>query len=97
MNEYENAMKEMRDTYCNPEKTVYVEAICIRADARKELSFFDLFKENYNNETLYAETADERLAKLYRILGFEEKTNVAWRGIINRAIVKEPKNAEEKN
>lgn len=89
MNELSEVSKEVREKYYRPEKDVFIEAICIRSDSRTQLSFFKLFRENYKGESIYAETADPKLVKLYSLLGVKEKATVAWRGVVNHALVRE--------
>lgn len=95
MNELSAVTKTVRDKYYDPKKIGFVEAICIRSDARSQVSFFRLFRENHKGETIYAETADPKLVRLYQIIGFEVQETVEWRGVQNRSLLCVPKEKQE--
>ncbi len=89
---YSENCDKLRAKNYDVENDVFIEAICIKKEKRRDIPFFEIFEKNYNGETVYAETADDRLVYLYKRLGFKITEETVWNGVKNYALKKNGKN-----
>lgn len=73
----------------DPERDVYVQAICVLKEARGNGLFFDFFRKMDNGGSLYCETHTEQNRKIYEFLGFKTLKTGDWHGVTQYVMKRE--------
>ncbi|MCQ2413302.1 MAG: hypothetical protein MJ082_00705 [Clostridia bacterium] len=81
VNDFSAFEESHRKNFYDPEKDVYIKAVCVRKDCRSTGIFFDLLRQLDDGSPIYAETHSPINARLYRMSGAEILLHTEWSGI----------------